>query len=292
MAVLDKYNLIVEKKQKPKFRSANLNKLITKTQKILKSCTLCERKCQINRLDNEKGYCKVGNHQVVTSYFTHFGEEPFFVPSFTIFFWSCTLACQFCQNWTISQRVEKAVIYKPKHLAENIDKNSHCKNINFVGGEPTPYIPFILQTLSHVSSNLPIIWNSNFYMSEQTMGILKSFVDVYLSDWKFWSNKCAKRLCGVENYQEIIKRNHLIAAKQTDLVIRHLMLPNHFECCTKPILEFISNNLKNKAILNLMDQYRPEYRASEHEDINQRLSKEEFQKAKNLASDLNINFIT
>ena len=89
-----------------------------------------------------------------------------------------------------------------------------------------------------------------------------------------------------------MKRNHMLAFKDAEMVIRHLVLPNHYECCTKPILEFISKNFEDKAVVNIMDQYRPEYRANEHSDINRRLRYEEFNKVLELAKVLNLNYIT
>lgn len=293
-AALSGYFDILHDKAKPRFKKNYrlLNPKIEKALRIIKSCELCERKCNINRVKAELGTCKVGKKAIVNSYFTHLGEEYFFVPSFTIFFWSCTFSCQFCQNWTISQRLETGVMYDPEDLGAIIDKNSHCKNINFVGGEPTPHLPFILQTLKHVRSSMAVVWNSNFYMTEKSMEILKDMVDVYLSDWKYWSNDCAQRLSTIPNYLDVVKRNHILAFKDAELVIRHLVLPNHFECCTKPILEFISENFGDKVVVNIMDQYRPEYRANEHEDINRRLIPEEFDKVIQLAKKLNLNYIT
>ena len=291
---LSNYFEILEGKRKPRFkvdRTLLLEK-IKNARKVLKSCELCERKCHINRLDNKLGFCKVADKPIVTTYFTHLGEESMLVPSFTIFFWSCTLSCQFCQNWSISQRTEIGHIYKEQELAKIIDKNRHCKNINFVGGEPTPQLPFILKTLRYVKADMPVVWNSNFYMSEKSMELLNGIVDVYLSDWKYWSNECAKRLSKVDNYLEVVRRNHELAFKDSEMIIRHLVMPNHLECCTKPILKFISENFGEKVVVNLMPQYRPEYRADEHPDINRRLTLVEFQKVIDYAKELNLNFIT
>lgn len=291
---LKNYFEILDGKRKPKFkvnRKLLLEKIKT-AKEILKNCELCERKCHVNRLKGEQGFCKVGDKPIVTTYFTHLGEESMLVPSFTIFFWSCTFSCQFCQNWTTSQRLETGHIYKEQYLAEIIDKNKHCRNVNFVGGDPTPHLPFILKTLKYVKADMPVVWNSNFYMSEKSMDLLKDIVDVYLPDWKYWSNECAKRLSKVDNYLEVIKRNHLLAFKDSEVIIRHLVLPNHLECCTKPILKFISENFGDKVVVNIMPQYHPEYRADEHPDINRRLTLIEFQKVIDYAKELNLNFIT
>jgi len=289
---LENYFSILKKEKKPKFKIARekgiLDKKIKEAFRILKRCRLCERKCNVDRYKT-LGFCQLPAKMLVSSYFVHLGEEPFFVPSFTIFFYGCNFGCVFCQNYTISQRLEKAIEMKERELAKIIDKHSYCKNVNFVGGEPTPYLPFILKTLKYIKADLPIVWNSNFYMSEEAMNLLKDVVDVYLSDFKYGNDECAKRLSNVDNYLEIVKRNHLIALKNGELVIRHLVMPNHIDCCSKPVLEWIAKNCK-KAIVNIMDQYRPEFRAFEYE-ISRRITKEEFEEVISYAKKLRVNFI-
>ena len=286
------YLKILEKKRKPKFKLNKnlLNKKIKNSFEILKKCELCERKCKVDRYKN-LGWCKVSIKPKISSYFEHIGEEYFFIPSFTIFFISCNFSCQYCQNWTISQRIEKGTKLSEKELARIIDKHSNCKNVNFVGGEPTPQLPFILDSLQYVKANIPTVWNSNFYMSLKSMNLLKNVIDVYLSDWKYWNNKCAERLSKVKNYLEIVRRNHDLAFKDSEMIIRHLVLPNHFECCTKPILNYIAENYGEKVIVNIMGQYKPEYKAKDYEDIARYPETEELNKAWKLAEDLNLNWI-
>lgn len=290
---LPNYLKILENKQLPKFKlnKTLLIKKIKASFKVLEKCELCERKCHVNRLKSV-GNCKVGDKIKISSFFDHHGEEPFLVPSFTIFFMSCTFHCQFCQNWSISQNFEEGYFITEEELANIIDKHGYCKNVNFVGGSPTPYLPFILKTLSLVKADIPVVWNSNFYMSEKSMSLLKDIVDVYLSDFKYGNDKCAELLSKVKNYTEIIKRNHLLAFKDSELVIRHLVLPNHIKCCTKPIFDFIAKNFKDKVIVNIMDQYRPEFNASKYPEINRTLTLAEFEEAVNYAKKLKLNFIT
>ena len=121
---------------------------------------------------------------------------------------------------------------------------------------------------------------------------MKDIIDVYLSDWKYWNNECAERLSKVKNYLEIVRRNHDLAFKDSEMVIRHLVLPNHFECCTKNILKYISDNYGEKVIVNIMDQYRPVWKAYLYPDISRGLTDMEFKKAVNYAEDMGLNFIT
>ena len=294
-----KYFEILERKAVPKFQAAKengiLDEKIEKAFKILKSCHLCERNCNVNRTINEKGYCKLNHKMSVDSYFEHKGEEFFLIPSMTIFFWSCNFACQYCQNWAISQRktpIKKVDESKMAGIIDEFVLHSECKNVNLVGGEPSLQIPNILKMLKGMKSNVPVIFNSNFYMSLDSMDLLKDVVDIYLSDFKYGNDRCAERLSKVPNYLSVVQRNHLLAAKDSELLIRHLLLPGHFECCTKPILEWIAKNLKNRAVVNIMGQYRPEYKASEYTELRRLVSEKEKEEAANYAKKLGLKFIS
>ena len=106
--------------------------------------------------------------------------------------------------------------------------------------------------------NSPQLWNSNFFMSDETMRILRSIMDAWLPDFKFGPGKCALDLSRTPWYWETITNNlELIHEWEEDFVIRHLIMPNHVECCTKPVLEWIARNMPEVPI-NIMDQYYPD----------------------------------
>lgn len=263
--------------------------------RILSSCHFCTRKCSVNRLEGQLGYCKCGTEITVSSIFEHIGEEPELVPSGTIFAMGCTMRCKHCQNWTISQRIERGKIYGPQELAEQVEqlRNNGCRNANLVGGEPTPWLEHWLETFKHVKVNIPVVWNSNTYYSPETARLLAGFADIYLLDFKYGSNECAERISDAPNYWETCTRNHIKAKKYGELIIRVLVLPNHLECCTKPVLEWIAKNLGTETRVNLMFQYRPEWRAYEIPELRRRLTREEMDKALRFAKEAKLaNFIT
>jgi putative pyruvate formate lyase activating enzyme len=286
---VDKGNLKLKNLKKPSL----LDLKIKLTEEIMKSCELCERKCHVNRMKGERGACKVGKKCLISSEFIHMGEEPHVTPSHTIFFMGCTLNCQYCQNWSISQWFESGHEISQEDLALRIDRKRKegARNVNFVGGEPTPSLFCILKTLKACEVNTPVIWNSNFYMSEKTMKILDGIVDMYLSDFKYGNNECGLRLSKVKNYFDVCSRNHSLATKNTEITVRHLVLPNHIDCCSKPIFQWIAENIKNKCIVNIMDQYRPVYLAKDYPKINRRITKKEFRIVVKTAKELNINYI-
>jgi putative pyruvate formate lyase activating enzyme len=155
-----------------------------------------------------------------------------------------------------------------------------------VGGDPNPHILYILKTISLIRENIPVIWNSNFYASQEAMYLLDGVVDLYLSDFKYGNDECAMRLSGISNYWNVVTRNHKIAFESGDMIIRHLLLPGHVECCTFPILDWIYENLGKGVVLNIMDQYRPLYRAFNHNDISGFLQRQEYVEAVDYARKL------
>jgi putative pyruvate formate lyase activating enzyme len=269
----------------PKPTSSYFDLKIEITNRILQHCHFCSRRCGVNRSKGEMGYCKCGDTLSVSSIFAHLGEEPELVPSGTIFTMGCTLRCRHCQNWAISQWMEPATECEPRELARDVEhlRLDGCRNVNLVGGEPTPWLPRWLETFKHVSFNVPVVWNSNSYYSPETAQVLAGFADVYLLDFKYGPSDCAERISDAPDYWTVCTRNHVEAKKRGELIIRVLVLPNHLECCTKPTLNWIAENLGAETRVNLMSQYRPEWRAHEIPELRRRLSKGEMKKAVQLA---------
>lgn len=269
---------------KPSFSYLDLK--IAIAEKLFEHCIFCERKCRINR-KQEKGFCNVQETKIASE-FLHMGEETPLVPSHTIFFTGCTFNCVYCQNWDISQHPEDGMVPSKQRMAELIDRRRYegSRNVNFVGGDPTPHLLYILKTVSLIEENLPVIWNSNFYMSREAMSLLNGVMDLYLTDFKYGNDNCAYRLSNIPDYWEVVTRNHKLAWESGDMIIRHLALPNHIECCSKPILDWLYDNLGEKVVLNIMAQYRPVYDACHYHDISRFLYSQEYAEIVNYAQDL------
>ncbi|HTX61308.1 MAG TPA: radical SAM protein [Methanobacterium sp.] len=280
------YNQDVELKDHHKPVYSLLDLKIRIAELLFGNCIFCERRCEIDR-NREKGYCGVKNTKIASE-FLHTGEETPIIPSHTIFFTGCTFNCVYCQNMDISQNPHEGMFYPEEKLALIIDekKKTGSMNVNFVGGDPNPHLLYILKTIRQIKENIPVIWNSNFYMSLEVMFLLEGVVDLYLSDFKYGNDECAMRLSDIPDYWEVITRNHKMAIKTADMIIRHLILPNHVECCTLPILDWISENLGKNVVINIMAQYRPVYGAVNHDDISRFLYQEEYLKAVEYAREL------
>jgi putative pyruvate formate lyase activating enzyme len=279
-----------------------LKKKIKQVKQLLKSCTLCERRCKVNRIKGERGFCQAGLNWRIFGMHPHLGEEPELIPSGTIFAAGCTMRCCYCQNAPESIQPQLGTKMTPEQVAGWIEQ-APIQNINFVGGDPTSYLYNILQTLQICKRKLPVIWNSNAYYSKQTADILKGIIDIYLLDFRYFNEDCAVRLSNAPNYPKTAKRNLLTASKDADLIVRLLILPNHIQCCAKPILKWLRKNLGPDTRINIMDQYkknvsssvqqnfqfysyRPAYQAKE--ELNRYLIKEEFQDVVNYAKKLRL----
>jgi putative pyruvate formate lyase activating enzyme len=273
------------------------------SHRMLSSCSLCERDCGADRTKGETGHCDVKEARIA-SHFLHYGEERPLVPSYTIFFAGCNFECDFCQNGDISSDPQAGRFIEPTLMARRLENlsevgragfkvtlvrewNEQAKNVNWVGGEPTPNLAYVLQVLHETKANLPQIWNSNMYMSENALRLLDGTIDLYLADFKYGNDECARRYSHVEDYFRVVSRNHRRASEQADLLVRHLMLPGHLDCCTVPVLEWLSQNVPN-AQVNIMDQYRPMHKAHLHPELLAKVGPQELEAARELARQLGL----
>ncbi|MET1102195.1 MAG: radical SAM protein [Pyrodictiaceae archaeon] len=265
--------------------------------RIIKRCIFCEHRCGIDRT-RSIGACRLDDKTYVHSWFHHLGEEAPLVPSGTIFYGGCNFRCVYCQNHDISQELPReGVVVTPRQLAlmQKELREYGARNINHVGGEPTPNIHTILHSFKYLDVNVPQLWNSNMYLTVEAMSLIADVIDIWLPDFKYGNNKCSRRLSAIPNYFEIVTRNLRIAASNGDMIIRHLVLPGHLECCTKPILRWIAENLpKDRILVNIMDQYRPEYMILKYPkrwpELTRRLYVEEIREAYEYARKLGILF--
>ncbi|MFX0023140.1 MAG: radical SAM protein [Candidatus Hermodarchaeota archaeon] len=270
----------------------------TLANKYLENCIFCERQCEANRIDGEKGFCLISKDSFISSAFLHMGEEPVLIPSGTIFFQGCNFGCVFCQNYDISQAWKNrrdiedvAQKINTRELAAVAEKlvDRGAININYVGGDPIPNIHTIVGSLNFQHSNICQLWNSNFYLTDKSLSLIIDFMDFWLPDFKYGNNECGKKYSGIDNYYDFVARNHkrIHDEGSGEICIRHLVMPNHIECCSKPILDYIAKELP-KAVVNIMGQYRPQWKASKFPELNRRPTSEEMWEVKMYAQKLGI----
>ncbi|GAB4306795.1 MAG: radical SAM protein [Promethearchaeota archaeon] len=262
--------------------------------KLVENCCLCERRCGAKRKRGKTGICGLDATALVSSAFLHVGEEAPLVPSGTIFFTGCTFSCVFCQNFDISQEWRRSPQGRPvdgEALAKIATRlaDSGARNVNYVGGDPTSHAHVVLDSLRHQDRNVTQLWNSNLYASSELMALLLDVVDFWLPDFKYGNDDCARKYSKVDNYWEVVTRNHALAhdVGSGEVIVRHLVMPGHVECCTKPVLNWLADHAPN-VVVNVMGQYRPEYKARRFPEINRRPTREEMNEARAHASELGL----
>ena len=272
---------------------------------IFQKCILCPHECKVNRNQGNLGKCRADSQIKISLADLHFFEEPCISGkngSGAVFFTGCNMHCMFCQNYEISQ-LAKGKIISIEELAKEFlklqERGAH--NINLVTG--CIYVPLIIESLKLAKKEgliIPIVYNSSGFEKKETLQMLEGYVDVYLPDFKYFYNRLAKELSDVDNYFEVatgaIKQMYRQVGNphfdengilQKGLIIRHLVLPNHLQN-TKQVLKWIHQNINLDVYVSVMAQYFPEYKALEREDINRKLTKEEYAEIENYMAKLGI----
>jgi putative pyruvate formate lyase activating enzyme len=282
------------------YEKGELSQRVRLLKEILKECRLCPRGCGINRFEGKVGYCGGGSALVVSSAFPHFGEERPLVGhhgSGTVFLTHCNLRCVFCQNYDISHLGSGEPI-PSSDLARAMTRLQEigCHNINFV--TPTHYVPQIVASLSEAIERglrLPLVYNCSGYESIEVIRLLEGIVDIYMPDVKFMEERYSEKFCHAPDYPEVVKKvlkemhrqvgdltvNSLGIAER-GLLIRHLVMPGGV-ASSEAVLKFIAEEVSVHSYINIMDQYRPEYKAYEHPEINRRITHKEYLEAVQLA---------
>ncbi len=278
------------------YRSGRLEKALRRASEWMKKCTLCPRMCRVNRVADEKGFCRTGKLAVVASYGPHYGEERPLIGrggSGTIFFSHCNLFCVFCQNYDISHGGEGTPI-GPEELAEimlSLQKNG-CININFV--TPSHVIQQILEALPIAVQrglNVPLVYNCGGYERVSALKLLDGIVDIYMPDFKFWDQEAAREFCGAPDYPEraraALREMHRQVGDlvldgsgraQRGVLVRHLVMPGGL-AGTPELVDFIAKEVSAHTYVNIMDQYHPCGEASGNSAINRRITHAEFRQA-------------
>ncbi len=260
-------------------------------QKLMSPCILCENRCAVIRLAGEKGRCGCSAETFYASEFTHMGEESVIIPSHTIFFSGCTFQCIHCQNYDIARDPMAGHVFD-ENIIRAIQRRYKMgtRNINLVGGNPDQHLHNILRVFKSLDVPIPIVWNSNTYASIESMELLKGFADLHLADFKYGNDQCAREISGVDNYWEVVTRNLSFAHTNSDILIRHLVLPGHVECCTVPVAKWCAENIPDCGF-NLMFQYHPMWKAYNHPQLCHSLSDKDIFDAMEAVRNLDLELV-
>ena len=288
-------------------KEGKLAQRIEQAYAMFEDCQLCPRQCGVDRNGGEKGFCRAPARPVIFSSQPHFGEEISLVGHYgsgTIFFSNCNLRCIFCQNWPISH-MGKGKELQDEDLADMmIDlQKIGCHNINFV--TPTHVMPNILNATRIALKkglHLPLVYNTSGYERLETLKLLDGIVDIYLPDMKYMdADKAAKYSAGASDYPEVAKKaiiemNRQVGEHRTDkqgvavrgLMIRHLVMPNRV-AGTEKFVRWTAEALSKSTYVNIMAQYRVDYKAFDYPEIARGITVQEFLEAMDWAEEYGLS---
>jgi putative pyruvate formate lyase activating enzyme len=276
------------------FHAGKMHERVQILNSILNDCVLCPRRCMVNRLKGNVGVCRSTDKLMVSSLSAHFGEEPPLVGwngSGTIFFTNCNMWCLYCQNYDVSHLKHGNAITLAQ-LAEAMISLQHlgCHNINLV--TPTHFTAQIVEALSIAIDrglSIPIVYNCGGYESIETLKLLDGLIDIYMPDIKYSDNRYSLKYSGARNYWDVVKsavvemhrqvgdlKINTLGIAEKGLLIRHLVLPNDI-AGSKKVVDFIANEVCKNSYVNIMDQYRPAFKSSQHQELNRHITNDEYE---------------
>ena len=268
---------------------------------------LCPRRCEVNRSEGEIGFCGIGDMPAVSSVGPHFGEESVLVGgggSGTIFFAGCNFGCVFCQNFDISHHRHGREVTIERLAQSMLELQDYgCSNINFV--TPTHIVPAITAAIELARKKgltLPTVYNTGGYDLVETLKLLEGFVDIYMPDMKYSDSEFAEELSAAPDYPEVnfaaVREMHRQvgdlqiknALATRGLLVRHLVLPNQLAGSFE-VIDFLAEQISTSTTINVMDQYRPCYKAASHPKINRRPTFEEIESIRQYAIKKGLNVL-
>jgi len=242
-------------------------------ERYLKRCFLCGYKCKGKRI--LLGECPMGKPSYYYQHFIHVGEEKEIGRTLVIELVGCNIRCKFCQKGElISPKRAHLNPFTPslwKEIKKEY-KNEKIDSISFLGGNPDQSFLSILEFLEATPKwalNLPIVWHTNGYSTPALYNLLYGLVDIFVFDFKYFNNNCAINLSKAPKYKETAKLSlkYICEERLFPLVIvRHLVLPGHWECCQKPLIDWLKK-YKNNILFNPMSQYKPMWMITERDGI-------------------------
>jgi putative pyruvate formate lyase activating enzyme len=277
--------------------SGELQRRVTEAIEALRSCEVCPRDCRVDRLADRAKVCSTGRLARVSSYFPHFGEEDCLRGcngSGTIFFSFCNLKCVFCQNHDASQAGDGDEV-TPDDLAGMMLELQRrgCHNINFV--TPEHVVPQILEALPLAIEGglrLPLVYNTSAYDSLESLRWMDGLVDIYMPDFKVWTKESAIRYLKAKDYRDVACRVLREMHRQVGplqigsdglarrgVLVRHLVMPGLGDE-SSAVFDFLANEVSRETYVNVMGQYRPEYRAAQYPEIDRRPTASEMRDAR------------
>lgn len=259
---------------------------------ILSDCRLCAHDCRVNRLAGEQGLCHAGAEARFFSAHVEVSDELELIPTFAIALSGCDLRCAFCITGESSWNARAGQAFDAQSIAAQAREalRHGARTIMLFGGEPTIHLPAAFDFVAAMPPDARLIWKTNAHGSAQARALLDGLFDIWLADFKFGNDACASRLAKIPNYCRVAKENLTWAHDHSELIVRHLLMPNHIDCCWQPIAQWLAENLPGVKV-NLRSGFWPAWHSVNHTELRRTVSVSETRRAEAIAHEYALNLI-
>lgn len=259
---------------------------------LLADCRFCAHECGANRLAGETGPCRAGAESRFFSAQTEVADEIELIPTFAVALSGCDMRCDFCVTGASSWNPRAGFFLSPADLAAKARAalQNGARTIMVLGGEPTIHLPAALEFVSQLPDTATLVWKTNAHGSAQARALLDGLFDVWVADFKFGNDACALRLARTPDYLRIVRENLRWASGHVTLIVRHLLMPGHVECCWRPVAQWLAANLPGVKV-SLRTGFWPAWRARRHAEFQKPLSEIEAGTATRIAGENNLDLI-
>jgi putative pyruvate formate lyase activating enzyme len=221
-----------------------------------------------------------------------YGDEREIAPSHLFYLSGCDLRCVFCINELNAFDPSRGQTLTAEFFRTAVSEGvrAGARTVQWVGGEPTIHLPAILDAMSDCEELPPVVWKTDLHATPEALCLLDGVVDIYLVDYKFGNDACARHLAKVNDYLSILRRNLMQVICKGDVIVRHLLLPGHFECCVRPLVAWLAAELPHVKV-SLRDGYLPHWQAGRYLELVKPLERDAPGRARELACNAGLRLI-
>jgi putative pyruvate formate lyase activating enzyme len=295
-------------------RSALARERAAAARAALANCKLCAHECGVDRLVGDAGLCHAGAEARVFSAQVEVTDELELIPTFAIALCGCDLRCNFCITGGPSWNPRAGKNFSADEMAAKARAalRAGARTIMVLGGEPTIHLHAALELVAELPDSARLVWKTNAHGSAQARELLDGMFDVWLADYKFGNDDCARRVAKIPDYLRVVRENLLWFAgisrpvgvqalacsddtlkrelQRSELIVRHLLMPGHLECCWRPVAEWLAENLPGVKV-NLRSGFWPAWKSARHPELRGTVSTDETRRAWQIAENHGLNLI-
>jgi putative pyruvate formate lyase activating enzyme len=259
---------------------------------MLSACRFCAHECGADRQTGPAGLCHAGPQARFFAAQTEVTDELELIPTFAVALNGCDLRCAFCisgaDSWNAGAGAPFDAGAAARRAVAALDRGA--RTIMLLGGEPTVHLPAALEFVSLLPADALLVWKTNAHGSVEARPLLDGMFDVWVADLKFGNDTCARSLAQIAHYSAVVRGNLLWAAGRAELIVRHLLMPGHLECCWKPAAQWLASALPGVKT-NLRGGFWPAWQSRRHPQLRRPVSAAESAAAWAWAQDLGLNLI-